>query len=496
MSTNRTGNGQRGGPRSRRGNTPTPPPIEVSPVVVVPKNPNVTQPMSVATKPSPLVVEAPKAPPREPFGLAASAPPPVVAPISSVSSVTVTEAKESVSAKETSGTKENGHSKENGHGKDNGFTKDRVLAKGSPTLVEFTSSAKQSPLIWQNGLPKIDEPKTAPPAEAKETKKPLPSPSAAEPITAEIATREIATREISTRAERAEEKAEAKHLPESKKDPGASGKSAQVSSEVAERFFEEGARSERDMMASRDQVQSDAGLELDSMDEKAAYKMRPEVRARRARNARYVMWATGFSVLLLVVGLVKHKMARGEQDVARGGSAAAEITAPGSAGDTPKVEDKGPMAAAAAPAAADPQAAPGAAGEVKPAEGKPEEVKPAAGEVKADEAKGEAKADQAKPADPSAAGAAPATDTPPVSDKTAAQEKHDCQVALEHSAFKKSIEAGERSVALDPTDAEAWLLLGAAYQSLGNGAEARRAFSSCLKEGKKGPVGECRAMMR
>ncbi len=126
------------------------------------------------------------------------------------------------------------------------------------------------------------------------------------------------------------------------------------------------------------------------------------------------------------------------------------------------------MAAAAAPAAADPQAAPGAAGEVKPAEGKPEEVKaeevkPAAGEVKADEAKGEAKADQAKPADPGAAPAA--ADTPPVSDKTAAQEKHDCQVALEHSAFKKSIEAGERSVALDPTDAEAWLLLGAAYQS-------------------------------
>ena len=114
MSTNRTGNGQRGGPRSRRGNTPTPPPIEVSPVtlgdapkppvVVIPKNPNVTQPMSVATKPSPVVVEAPKAPPREPFGLAASAPPPVVAPISSV---TVTEAKESVSAKEASGTKEN-----------------------------------------------------------------------------------------------------------------------------------------------------------------------------------------------------------------------------------------------------------------------------------------------------------------------------------------------------------------------------------------------------
>jgi Flp pilus assembly protein TadD len=120
-------------------------------------------------------------------------------------------------------------------------------------------------------------------------------------------------------------------------------------------------------------------------------------------------------------------------------------------------------------------------------------VKPAAGEVKADEAKGEAKADQ-KPGDPVPAAAAVAAVSE--SGKTAAQEKHDCQVALERSSFKKSAEAGERSVGLDPTDAEAWLLLGAAYQSMGNGTEARRAFNSCLKEGKRGPLGECRAMLR
>ena len=51
-------------------------------------------------------------------------------------------------------------------------------------------------------------------------------------------------------------------------------------------------------------------------------------------------------------------------------------------------------------------------------------------------------------------------------------------------------------MALDPTDGEAWLLLGAAYQEKGLNAEARRAFTSCLKEGKRGPMGECRAMLR
>jgi len=60
----------------------------------------------------------------------------------------------------------------------------------------------------------------------------------------------------------------------------------------------------------------------------------------------------------------------------------------------------------------------------------------------------------------------------------------------------KAVDAGEKSVALDPTDGEAWLMLGAAYQSMGKTAEARRSFSSCVAEGKKGPIGECRAMLR
>src|SRR5208283_302311 len=69
--------------------------------------------------------------------------------------------------------------------------------------------------------------------------------------------------------------------------------------------------------------------------------------------------------------------------------------------------------------------------------------------------------------------------------KNAVKEKRSCQALLDQGAFAKAVEAGERSVALDPADGEAWLMLGAAYQSMGKGAEARRSFASCVAEGKK-----------
>jgi hypothetical protein len=58
-----------------------------------------------------------------------------------------------------------------------------------------------------------------------------------------------------------------------------------------------------------------------------------------------------------------------------------------------------------------------------------------------------------------------------------------------------AIAAGAQSVELDLTDAEAWLILGAAYQLAGKGAEARSAFYGCSKLAKRGDVGECRALV-
>jgi Flp pilus assembly protein TadD len=70
------------------------------------------------------------------------------------------------------------------------------------------------------------------------------------------------------------------------------------------------------------------------------------------------------------------------------------------------------------------------------------------------------------------------------------------QGALERGNAKASIEAGEQSVTLDPTDAEAWLILGAAYQARGTYPEARRCFSSCVHIATRGPRGECAALLR
>jgi Flp pilus assembly protein TadD len=59
-----------------------------------------------------------------------------------------------------------------------------------------------------------------------------------------------------------------------------------------------------------------------------------------------------------------------------------------------------------------------------------------------------------------------------------------------------SIELGERAVQLDPTDADSWLVLGAAYMQRGDNKNARRCFSSCVKEATSGARRECAAMLR
>jgi hypothetical protein len=96
---------------------------------------------------------------------------------------------------------------------------------------------------------------------------------------------------------------------------------------------------------------------------------------------------------------------------------------------------------------------------------------------------------------PSAAASA-SEETPQPDPKEAAKAKNVTRTALERGRFAAAIAAGERSVTLDPTDAEAWLLLGAAYQEKGDMKNARRCYKSCLDEGKRGNKGECAAMLR
>ncbi len=98
---------------------------------------------------------------------------------------------------------------------------------------------------------------------------------------------------------------------------------------------------------------------------------------------------------------------------------------------------------------------------------------------------------------------APATSTPDAGADAdgeavdeATQAKQDAEKALEKGHAAQAIEAGERAVALDPTDAEAWLILGAGYDQRGAFAQARRCFATCAKVATRGPRRECAALLR
>jgi hypothetical protein len=92
---------------------------------------------------------------------------------------------------------------------------------------------------------------------------------------------------------------------------------------------------------------------------------------------------------------------------------------------------------------------------------------------------------------PPATQAAP--DATPVS---AVAEREAARRSLEAGKAKEAAAAAARATAADPSEAEAWLILGAADQRLGKAGAAREAFRACVKSAKRGPVKECRAMAR
>jgi tetratricopeptide (TPR) repeat protein len=103
--------------------------------------------------------------------------------------------------------------------------------------------------------------------------------------------------------------------------------------------------------------------------------------------------------------------------------------------------------------------------------------------------------EEARPAAPAREEAAPG-EVAPADAASALEAKRASQGALEKGHTEEAITAGERAVALDPTDAEAWLILGAAYDQRGARADARRCFKSCVDLARRGPRGECSALLR
>lgn len=233
---------------------------------------------------------------------------------------------------------------------------------------------------------------------------------------------------------------------------------------VAEKFFSEG-----------DFAPSSAGGEEEEWEttgpaSKAKQKASPEAVARRARFSRWVSLAVAGAALLCVAGLARSVVKSPPPPAAP--VTAALVAAPAEKAAAPAAADPANVATAKIAAAPATEAAHVAA----PIDTANVAVAPAA--------------ESPKPAEPAK------DEAKPVSDKTALQEKTACRRALERGKLADAIEAGERSVALDPTDGEAWLLLGASYQEKGKGADARRCYRACAEQGKRGPVGECRAMLR
>lgn len=233
-----------------------------------------------------------------------------------------------------------------------------------------------------------------------------------------------------------------------------------------EQFFSEGEASAR----RAGEILSDDAL---TVIDKARRKSEPAVVERRERFARYVKIAVGVAGVVCLLAVARTLFSSDKPAIQSTSPTAAMV-----ATETPTVEPKAAVPAAAplptavmsAEKAKEPTAE-GAAAVVAAAPATSAlasaAVVESAPETKPDEGSGDPKAEKAK-----------------------------ARTSLEKRKIADAIEAGERSVALDPTDGEAWLILGAAYQEKGNIVAARRAYSSCVKEGKTGPRHECAQMLR
>ena len=66
--------------------------------------------------------------------------------------------------------------------------------------------------------------------------------------------------------------------------------------------------------------------------------------------------------------------------------------------------------------------------------------------------------------------------------------------ALAEGATARAVELARQATTAAPTDANAWLTLGAAYSAMGNASAARDAYRSCVAHAKTPNVSECRMM--
>jgi tetratricopeptide (TPR) repeat protein len=226
----------------------------------------------------------------------------------------------------------------------------------------------------------------------------------------------------------------------------------------ADRFFAEGdSQSSIRIAVVTDEAEEEPNPEL-------KWRLSPAVQQRRSRYTKIAQRVVGALAVVALIGL-------GKAALTRAPSADVPLKALANAAAQPLARAEEEVKAAA-PKAEEP---------------KPEQPQVQAGaEVKADEPAAAAAA-PAPVTDPAAAPSAePSSD--PKADKKAAQQ------AIERGDNKTAVEMGERVLEADPSDAEVWLIVGAAYQAMGQNAKAHQAFASCVQKAKHGPIGECGAL--
>jgi CheY-like chemotaxis protein len=96
------------------------------------------------------------------------------------------------------------------------------------------------------------------------------------------------------------------------------------------------------------------------------------------------------------------------------------------------------------------------------------------------------------PAPPPAPIAQATPDTKPAA--STGNATRDAQKALDHGDTARAIDLARKATSADPSNAEAWLTLGAAYEAAGRASYARGAYQSCVQHGKGERVEECRAL--
>ena len=193
----------------------------------------------------------------------------------------------------------------------------------------------------------------------------------------------------------------------------------------------------------------------DDLDEPKLRVFSPEAKERRKRNVRVVKWFVGGCLALTAIAAVRHALRTEEPPAAPLSVSAAQTS---SAPPEPTAATPTPSSSIATGAS-----------------------------VAAD---ADAVAATTTVTDASAASSIP--DNP----EEARQERDHAKKALESGRMKEAVAAGERAVTLDPTDADSWLYLGAAYQEQGDQANANRCYRACLTQGTHGNKGECSAMMK